>query len=122
MHGLCREGNAGRVPAVALAGRLHPVTVPGPAVSAAVALPVRSAGCASCTWAFAMGTGWTTTPEFGTRTKDVGSEEFVVLMLAAPHPPQRAECRMRSAVNRSCLGYNAGDCLDCVWVAPDVAF
>ncbi len=36
MQGLCREGNAGCVPVVALAGPLHPVTVPGPAVSAAV--------------------------------------------------------------------------------------
>jgi hypothetical protein len=25
-------------------------------------------------------------------------------------------------VNRSCLGYDAGDYLACVWVAPDVAF
>jgi hypothetical protein len=53
----------------------------------------------SCTWAFAMGTDWTaTTPEFGHEgLYDVGSEEFVVLMFAAPHPPQRAG-RMRSAV------------------------
>jgi hypothetical protein len=41
VQGLCREGNAGCVAAVALAGPLHPVTEPGPAVSAAVALRVR---------------------------------------------------------------------------------
>ncbi len=58
--------------------------------------------------------------------KDVGSEEFVVLMLAAPHAPQRAgmedEVGLQGPVNRSCLGYDAGDCLACVWVALDVAF
>ncbi len=108
MQGLCREGN---VPAVALAGPLHPVTVPGPAVSAAVALPVRERWTygtpkrrhrrwrnrSSCTWAFAVGTDWTTTPEVG--HEDVGSEEFVVLMLAAPYIPRSVrECRIRSAV------------------------
>ena len=56
----------------------------------------------------------------------MGSEEFVVLMFAAPHPPQRAgmqdEVGRHGPVNRSCLGYDAGDCLACVWVAIDVAF
>ncbi len=54
----------------------------------------------------------------------MGSEEFVVLMSAAPHPPQRAgmqdEVGRHGPVNRSCLGYDAGDCLACVWVAIDL--
>jgi hypothetical protein len=74
----------------------------------------------SCTSAFAVGTDWTTTPEFGhedesSGREDVGSEAFVVLMFAAPHPPQRAgmqdEVGRQGPVNRSRLGYDAGDCL-----------
>jgi hypothetical protein len=112
-------------PAVALAGPLHPVTVPGPAVSAAVALPVRErrdAGTpkrrrrmwrnrSSCTWAFAMGTDWTTTPEFG------HEDERTWAVKSLPHPPQRAgmqdEVGRQGPVNRSCLGYDARLRLGC---------
>ncbi len=56
----------------------------------------------------------------------MGSEEFVVLMFAAPHPPQRAgmqvEVGRHGPVNGPCLGDDAGGCLACVWVAIDVAF
>jgi hypothetical protein len=138
---LCREGNAGCVPAAALAGPLHPVTVLGPAVSAAVALPVRERRDARHSEAQAQDVAEPFVLNVGVRhghglddhsrvrargREDVGSEEFVVLVFAAPHPPQRAgvhdEVGCQGHVNRSCLGYDAGDCLACVWVALDVAF
>jgi hypothetical protein len=127
--GLCREGNAGRVPAVAPAGPLHPVTVPGPAVSAAVAVPVPERRDAWYPEAQAQDVAEpfvlhvSVHHEHGLddhsrvwarRREDVGSEEFVVLMFAAPHPPQRAgmqdEVRRQGPVNRSCLGYDAYTC------------
>ncbi len=66
-------------------------------------------------------------PSSGTRTRGRGQRGlFVVLMFAALHPPQRAgmpdEVGRQGPVNRSCLGYDAGDCLAYVWVAPDLAF
>ncbi len=77
----------------------------------------------SCTWAFAKGTDWTTTPEFGHEDERTWAARFALLMFAAPHPPQRAGMQAEvGPVNRSCLGYDAGDCLACVWVAGGVAF
>jgi hypothetical protein len=138
VHGLCREGNAGCVPAVALAGPLHPVTVPGPAVSTAVALPVRErrdawhpeAQAQDVAEPFVLHTGVRHGLDDHSRVRargreDVGSDELL-LMFAAPHPPQCAgmqdEVGRQGPVNRSCLGYDAGDCLAFVWVALDVAF
>jgi hypothetical protein len=58
----------------------------------------------------------------GTRTRGRGQRG----VCCVTHPPQRAgmqdEVGSQGPVNRSCLGYDAGDCLACVWVALDVAF
>ena len=57
-----------------------------------------------------MGTNWTTTPEFAHEDE---SEEFVVLMFAVPHPPQRErvqyEVGREGPVGRQLLDRRARD-------------
>ncbi len=108
------------VPAVALARPLHPVTVPGSTVSKAVALPVRERRNACYPEAQAQDVAEPFVLRVGVHRLDdhsharargrenVGSEEFIVLMFAAPRPPQRAGMQ-----DEVCRGWPSGPCFDC---------